>query len=244
MKTTFDSFSATGKVRSNNEDHVFCDGKRGVFAVADGMGGGEQGEKASEIVCLALGSVKESAEFAERMDSAESLIELANREILDYARRRGFRQMGTTIALLLFEGGASKRAAVCHVGDSRVYRVRNGEVTQLTKDHSVGAELAATIGGREGRAYARRSNSLSHVLTRAIGTEVAVRSEWRMLDVEPGDEYLICSDGVHDVIENEEIPSLISGVEPGDALKRLSDTVLERGAPDNYSMIIVRCDSI
>ena len=244
MKLNFASFSATGKIRKNNEDHLHLDAVNGVFAVADGMGGGAEGEKASAMVCEALKS-------GESVDEAISRV---NREIFEYARVRGFKQMGSTVALLRFEregdrppGGAwSRQATICHIGDSRVYRVRGGGAELLTCDHTVGSELEKTLKG----GFAKRTNPLSHVLTRAIGTEKEVKCDWRKLNVEKGDLFLICSDGVHDVIETEELPGLIGGeASPvgdqvlSESVRRLSEKVLERGAPDNYSFILVSVEA-
>ncbi len=146
MKIEYKSISETGKVRKNNEDHIFCDAAKGIFAVADGMGGGAQGEKASEIVCNELGNTKDSEKFSARIDAIGVSLATANRTIYDYAKENGFKQMGSTVALIVFEGGDSKRAAICHIGDSRVYRIRGGVAELFTCDHSLGAELAATLG--------------------------------------------------------------------------------------------------
>ena len=252
MKLSYESFSATGKVRKNNEDHLHLDEANGVFAVADGMGGGAEGERASAMVCDALGAAARDGHagrvtlpekaFSEHVDAVGAAIAKANQDIFEYAGQRGFKQMGSTIALLMFEGGESKRAAICHIGDSRVYRVRGGAAELLTRDHTVGAELEKALGEETARGgtralptggFAKRSNPLAHLLTRAIGTEKVVKCEWRKIDVEIGDTYLICSDGVHDVIETDELAGLLT-------VEQLSAKVLERGAPDNYSFIIIR----
>lgn len=243
MKIEFDSITETGKVRKNNEDRVFCDAATGIFAVADGMGGGAEGERASAIVCQRLAGCSGDGEFSARVDEVGGAINAANREIFDYATARGFKQMGSTIALVMFEGGGSKRAAVCHIGDSRVYRVRDGRAELLTRDHSVGAELESALGGRNfSGSFSQRSNPLAHVLTRAIGTGERVDCDWRKLDVEPGDVYVVSSDGVHDVVETEELAGLVAGADAPTALRRIADTVVDRGAPDNYSLIIVKTE--
>ena len=240
MKIVVKSFSAAGKVRKNNEDNLFTNLEKKVFAVADGMGGGAEGEKASAMVCSALEASMAAEPFPKRVDAIGEAIEKVNCEIHDYAAGRGFKQMGSTIALLMLEGGESKRAAICHIGDSRVYRIRGKAAELLTRDHSVGEELAMALGeSKVGDTFTNRSNPLAHVLTRAIGTENKVKCEWRKLDVEAGDIYLICSDGVHDVIETDELPAIFTAEDLEKTVQRLSEQVLQRGAPDNYSFVIV-----
>jgi len=226
--------SANGLVRKNNEDAVLCAECLGLYAVADGMGGGAEGERASRMVCEALEKVADESSFARRCgDVGQALLE-ANTRIFGYAREKGLRQMGSTVALVAFDADLP-RAAVCHVGDSRVYRIRAGAIEVLTRDHSIGAELETRVGG----AFASRSNPLAHVLTRALGTDKDVKPEWRNVDVCAGDRFVVCSDGVHDVMADDALLDAVVAGTLDAAADRLEREVLAKGAPDNYSFVLV-----
>lgn len=232
--------SETGAVRKENEDHVFVDGANTLFCVADGMGGGSEGARASEIVCEELAKVA-SGDFAARIESVDAAIAAANARILRYAREKGFKQMGSTVALLAVDPADVCRAAICHVGDSRVYRVRGGTAELLTADHTIGGQLSAFAKGRQADELKNRANPLAHVLTRAIGVEPKVSADWRKIDVRDGDLFLVCSDGVHDVISDAQVGEILSAALDLDAaVKALSAQVVACGAPDNYSFVIVR----
>lgn len=233
------SESAIGLVRENNEDHLLVDDAHTAYCVADGMGGGADGEKASEIVCAEILMLLryQPEDFAARMEASCNAVICSNEAIWDYSRSMGFEQMGTTLSMLIFDPNDAAHAAICHVGDSRVYRFRDGTVSMLTRDHSVGAELGRRLG--YGPEFASRSNPLSHVLTRAIGTAETVSPDWKKISVQPGDRYLLCTDGVHDVVSDERLGELV-GKGPLKAAKAaLSKEIVDCGAPDNYSFILL-----
>ena len=231
--------SAVGLVRANNEDHLLVDGAHAVYCVADGMGGGADGEKASEIVCAEIAMMLrlQPDEFAARMEAACNAVICSNEAIWDYSREMGFEQMGSTVSMLLFDPTNVAQAAICHVGDSRIYRFRGGKIHPLTHDHSVGAELGRRFG--MGAGFSARSNPLAHVLTRAVGTGATVAPDWKKLTVVPGDRYLLCTDGVHDVVSDGRLQELVGRGTLEAAKKALSKEVLDRGAPDNFSFIIL-----
>ena len=230
--------SSIGLVRENNEDRFLADGNHLVYCVADGMGGGEQGEKASGLVCAEIAMLlrQQPEDFRARMEAICTAVVCANEAILDYARAMAFSQMGTTLSLLVFDPAVRSRAAVCHVGDSRVYRFRGGAVMPLTSDHTVAAEISRRRGAG---VTPDRANPLAHILTRAIGVTAAVCPDWRLVSVEPRDRFLICSDGVHDVIADDRLSELVSGGTPDEAKGRLVREVLAFGAPDNFTFIIL-----
>lgn len=232
------SESSVGLVRENNEDHLLVDGQHLVYCVADGMGGGADGEKASEIVCAEISMMVrcQPVDFPARMEAACTAVVCSNEAIFDYSQSMGFDQMGTTLSLLVFDPEDSFHAALCHIGDSRIYRFRKGKVAQLTRDHSVGAELGRRLGGLE---LSSRANPLAHVLTRAIGTGKTVCPDWKKLTVEPGDRYLLCTDGVHDVVSDERLLELIGKGSLESAKSALTAEVMKCGAPDNFSFIIL-----
>ena len=245
-RTVFVAASASdrGLVRADNQDSVLCDAGAGLFAVADGMGGGSEGALASQWVREALDDVakaKVSLSLAERMELVGEMLKRANRRIRLRTADCGHKTMGTTVALMLADTRDLSQAKICHAGDSRVYRLRGGTLQPLTRDHTVGCELgrAAASKGYPVRDCGSRRNPLSHVLTRAIGTEDLLRLEWLDISLERGDRMLLCSDGVHDVLEDDEIGSLLSGGTPSEAVARIAESVRGRGAPDNYSIVCV-----
>ena len=236
--------SETGLVRKENQDTVLADHSACLYCVADGMGGGAEGARASKLVCdrirRAIGEVGDG--FVVRMEAVALALADANSAILGYAKSRGYKQMGSTAALLLFDGEEPSRAAVCHVGDSRVYRIRRGLAASLTRDHTVGVELGSLAGASRAGDFTSRANPLAHILTRAIGTEPDLVPEWKKIDVEPGDRFVICSDGVHDVISESRL-GFLAGYGPVEKVReRLSAEVVKNGAPDNYSFVLVEVE--
>lgn len=239
LKVDCVTVSDRGLVRKENEDHVFVDGAKTLFAVADGMGGGSAGERASEIVCEELAKT-EVCGLSVRTSGVEASVRAANERIRAYARERGFKQMGSTVAALVVEPENVRRAVVLHVGDSRVYRVRRGSSELLTHDHTIGGQLSAFAAGEQAAELKSRSNPLAHVLTRAVGVEPTVEIDRLEVDVEDGDRFLICSDGVHDVISDSQVgETLTMNPDIGKAAAELADYVVVCGAPDNYSFVIV-----
>lgn len=237
------SCSEKGLVRAENQDSTLIDEAAGLFAVADGMGGGAEGALASKWVCESLDEVakaKVSLSLGERMELVGEMIRRANRRIRMRAAECGHKAMGTTVALMLADQGDLSQAKVCHAGDSRVYRLRGGTLQPLTRDHTVGCELsrAAEAKGHSSGIVSRR-NPLSHVLTRAVGTEDLLRLEWLDIGLERGDRFLLCTDGVHDVMEDADLRAALPGGTPAEAVARISEKVVERGAPDNFSILCV-----
>ena len=218
--------SETGLVRAENQDNVLVAAVRGVFCVADGIGGGAEGAKASATVCHELKLMTHAAgdTLAERVDAVCGSLVDANAAIYEYAAARGIGKMGSTAAVLALDPANRSRAAVVHVGDSRVYRVRGGLVTPLTRDHS---------------AVRDRANPLAHVLTRAIGVQPSVCCDVREVDVRPGDRFVLCTDGVHDVVSDVRLGVFASVGNLESAASRIADEVVRRGAPDNYSFVLV-----
>lgn len=232
--------SETGSVRKDNQDSVFVDGSKTVFCVADGMGGGSEGATASRFVCEEIAKVVEAKTLAERMEAVEAAVVAANDRIRAYAKGRDFKQMGSTVVVLLLDPSDSRRAAICHVGDSRIYRIRRRTAELLTHDHTIGGQLGELTKGITAAGFKSRTNPLAHVLTRAIGGADKVEGEWKRIDVADGDRFLICSDGVHDVVSDARIGVILScpdGLK--EASRRLAEEVVRHGAPDNFSYVMV-----
>lgn len=213
--------SEAGLVREDNQDNVLVSPHRGVFCVADGMGGGAEGAKASDVVCRELKMTTHVAEgeFSSLVTAAQNALVDANYEIFTYAREKGFPQMGSTAAVLVIDPNDRTRAAAIHVGDSRVYRIRRGLAERLTRDHRV-------VGG--------------NTLTRAVGGAPTVRCDIRETDVRPGDRFVLCTDGVSGVLSDARLAVFASGGTLERAAERLAAEVVKAGAPDNYSFVIVQ----
>lgn len=232
--------SETGSVRKDNQDTVFVDRAKTVFCVADGMGGGSEGATASRFVCEEIEKAVAAKTLAERMEAVEAAVVAANDRIRAYAKERDFKQMGSTVAVLLVDPSDVRRAAICHIGDSRIYRIRRRTAELLTHDHTIGGQLGDMTKGVLAAGFKSRTNPLAHVLTRAIGTGDKVEGEWKKIDVADGDRFLICSDGVHDVVSDARIGVILScpdGLE--ESSRRLTDEVVRHGAPDNFSYVLV-----
>ena len=233
--------SETGAVRKDNQDAFFVDAAKTLFCVADGMGGGSEGATASRFVCEEIAKVAEIPDFAARMKAVDSAIGAANARIRAYSQEKGFKQMGTTVAVLLVNPADARKGVICHVGDSRIYRVRGGAAELLTKDHTIGGQLSEFATGDAAAGLRNRRNPLAHVLTRAIGVEEKVAGDWRKLDIEKNDRYLVCSDGVHDVIADSQIGDILTvSQDIEEASKRLSDEIVRNGAPDNYTYVMIK----
>ena len=239
----FDVAAATdrGLVRMENQDSYLMSRNDFFLAVADGMGGGADGALASawikeEFVKL-LASPFEG--FRVRVKGTGAALEAANARVREYMKERGIKMMGSTAAVLLADPARPSRGVIAHVGDSRIYRWRKGKGIQLTRDHTVGDELGrAHLNAADAAALKSRKNPLTHILTRAVGTGFKVRADWRKIDLRAGDRFLLCTDGVHDVLSNEQVSALLGRAKtPADAVKALARDVIACGAPDNYTLV-------
>jgi protein phosphatase len=222
--------SHPGRRRRRNEDAWVCHPP--LFAVADGMGGARGGEIASRVAATALGeSVDGSGEAR-----VVALIQEANRQVYERAREdTDASGMGTTITLALFENGI---VSIGHVGDSRAYLIRDRRLDQLTEDHSLVAELV-----RSGRLTQEEADQHPHrsVITRVVGTEEAVEVDTLTVPMEPGDVFLLCSDGLPTMVGDEHILAVVRGAE-GD-LDRAADELVRAanagGGEDNVTVVLV-----
>lgn len=240
LKAVCVTVSETGLVRKDNQDSVFVDGPKTVFCVADGMGGGSEGATASRFVCEEIEKAVAAKTLAERMEAVEAAVVAANDRIRAYAKDRDFKQMGSTVAVLLLDPSDARRAAICHIGDSRIYRIRRRTAELLTHDHTIGGQLGELTKGITAAGFKSRTNPLAHVLTRAIGGADKIEGDWKRIDVADGDRFLICSDGVHDVVSDARIGVILScpdGLK--EASRRLAEEVVRHGAPDNFSYVMV-----
>jgi serine/threonine protein phosphatase PrpC len=221
-----------GRVRAQNEDgHLIRDGDA-LWAVADGMGGHEGGEWASGRIVEALGLIDTRGGFEAACSAAADAIRAANREILAEAKARG-RQMGSTAVVLVIEGA---RYAVQWVGDSRAYLMRSGRLIPLSRDHTQVQEMVARGLMTPEQAA---GHPMGHILSRAVGVRAEIDVDRVDGDVQGGDIFLLCSDGLHGVVEDDEIANHFGRAAPDRALDQLVDLTLERGAPDNVTAIAI-----
>ena len=246
------SFSDPGLVRRENEDSFAVAGEDGCYFVSDGMGGGSDGEIASQIVVETISdSIANTASDSpgSRKYAVQQAIHRANRTIRGYSQAHNYAQMGATLVLLLLDTWHPGKALLCHVGDSRIYRFRDGTLRQLTNDHTVGAELALSLAKKGSRQEVEmikdHTNSpLSHMLTRSIGVSDSVLPEWSETTIEPGDLLLLCSDGVTTMLKDEEIQRIfMDNPSTEEKMSCLSKRVLEAGARDNFTMILCQVAS-
>jgi protein phosphatase len=224
-----------GKVRRQNEDNYLVATRRGLWAVADGMGGHAAGDIASRIVVEELAAVAVPATAAELLANCEQHIMRANSRLKQLGDERGA-LIGTTVAVLLI---FDKDYACVWSGDSRIYRLRRRQIEQISVDHTEAQELVSEgrLTAEEARAWPRRN-----VITRAIGVSEDPELEIKGGSLEPGDTFVICSDGLTAHVEDAEILALAGEHSPQKACDLLVDLTLDRGAIDNVTVVAVRFD--
>lgn len=225
-----------GLRRKINEDSVFVDPERGLWAVADGMGGHEAGEVASTMVTDALRCLPVVADIDELTDRAVEALRQVNCDLIELARsgeRKGH-TIGTTVVGLAVANGSFR----CFwLGDSRAYRLRDGEIARLTRDHSVVQELvdAGMIKAEEADSHVD-----ANLITRAVGVAENIAVEIIGGDVRPGDQFVLASDGLTRVVRDDELAAELRRGPPAQSADSLLEMVLARGAPDNVSLIITK----
>ena len=236
---TFLTGAAThvGRVRKLNEDSVLARPEIGLWVVADGMGGHGGGDVASQAVVKALATLEATDSATELLDGFEARIAEVNGELRALARSRGAAIIGTTLAALLIHG---PHYACVWCGDSRAYLLRNGAMTQISRDHSEVQDLVdrGILDTAEAKTWPRRN-----IITRALG--VADRADLEIIDgrAHRGDRFLLCSDGLTNHLTDAEIAALLAN---GTAQKACDDLIaltLRRGASDNVSIVVVDCEA-
>lgn len=249
-KLTSVELSDVGMVRDHNEDAIGTNRETGLMVLADGMGGYNAGEVASGIAVKTVLELVTEGCAREQRDTVEpetgmmrqtimlrDAIARANKVIHQTAKSQPQCQgMGTTIVAVLF---FDNRISIAHVGDARLYRLRHNRLEQLTMDHSLLQELVDR--GFYSQEEAQRSTNRNYV-TRALGVEAVVQVEIQESEAQPGDVYLLCSDGLPDMVEDEDIHLTISTFNAnlqtvGEQLIQLSN---EQGGKDNISVILTQ----
>ena len=247
MNYTFYTKTDPGRARANNEDALAVDDNTQLCVLADGMGGYNAGEIASGMATAFIKSelarwlaeAGRQAKIKEIRRAMEICVDNANRSIFNASDSNPqYSGMGTTLVVGVFHGAT---LVLGHIGDSRCYRLRNSELSQITKDHSLLQEqIDAGLITQEQAA----SSSIKNLVTRALGVEDAVMLELNEHAVEVGDCYLMCSDGLSDMVDDAQIASILGGPIP---MEQKADSLVaaanEQGGRDNISVLLVEVDA-
>lgn len=244
VKLTINGISDVGRVRDGNEDSISWDARLGLIVLADGMGGHNAGEVASamaiETIKAALQDVLapeiQAADIIDYNDAVREAVTFANQEIHEQAQMKTeCAGMGTTVVMGLFRGDS---VILAHVGDSRIYRYRHGELEQMTSDHSLVQEMVDS--GYLSKEEAQQSAS-KNLITRALGIAPEVEVDVKQIPVQREDIFLMCSDGLSDLVDDQAICLVIkdAGLDMQSAAQGLVNLANERGGTDNVSVILV-----
>ena len=223
-----------GMVRKINEDSILSLPEVQLWAVADGMGGYEAGNVASDMIVKSLSSILSKPSLSEMVDCVEDCLLDVNHSILEYADiMLDGRTLGSTVVTLLIKG----HTGIClWAGDSRLYRYRKDQLRQLSRDHSQVEELLSQgfISAEEAKKHPD-----SNVITRAVGASSKLYLDINAFSVRPGDTFLLCSDGLYNMLSEEEISDTIASLPIAQAVDVLIQKALDNGANDNVSVILV-----
>lgn len=251
MKTTVVGLTDVGKQRDHNEDSFSVLPEFGLYLVADGMGGHRAGDVASSMAAHSISSFFNATmsedstwpfHFDPKLSVAEnrllSGIKMANKKIFEASsRHREVQGMGTTVVAMLFVEDSS-RAYVAHVGDSRCYRLRDGEFVQLTRDHSLVNDYLMVM---PDMSAAQRDELPKNVITRALGMQETVMVDMTTEEPGAGDQYLLCSDGLSGMVEDERIAELMElNNSPEAVVRSLVDEANAAGGEDNVTVVLAR----
>jgi len=223
-----------GPVRPVNEDACVNRPEIGVWAVADGMGGHHAGDYASSTIVRALEALHPGGHLPQRLQQVQRALEHAHHTIAAEGRRRQ-RTIASTVVAMVAWGG---EAACLWAGDSRLYRCRRGRLTCLTRDHTLAQEQIA-----QGLIDPGAADKLpgANVLTRGVGAHDALRLSTEPVTLEPGDRFLLCSDGLYRALSSVTIARAIARSEPVSASAVLIDLAVRHGADDNVTVVVVHC---
>lgn len=228
--------SDTGRVREINEDACLDEPQRGLWAVADGMGGHAVGDLASQLVVGILGRMPDATGIKQSIAQARTCLQDANRQLREEASRRQVPRIGTTVVVLL---ACDRFCGYLWAGDSRIYLLREGQLRQLTRDHSQVQELRRSGYLTEEEA---RNHPAHNIITRAVGATDHLDVDEDAIEVADGDVFLLCSDGLSNEVTDEEIHKTLSTVDCLHAPGELVDMALARGGRDNITAIVVQAE--
>ena len=241
MQISYGSKSDSGRVRPSNEDSYGAHIKIPLFLVADGMGGHAAGEIASQIAAATVEEVmlRQDDNIERPEDVLRRAAEEANKRVFETQRQRPeYAGMGSTLTALSIK---NNHYYIAHVGDSRAYLLRSGALDQLTRDHSLVCQLYES-GVLERDQLS--SHPQKHVITRSIGSTSSVEVDIKQGDALMGDVYLLCSDGLTDVLTHEGIRQILSAGDktPQQLCEDLVDAANSGGGPDNVTVVVIRLE--
>lgn len=235
------SISETGPTRTSNEDSITWlfpgNNKQVLFAmIADGMGGHNAGEVASNLACSVAEHFIQSGIMRHNIPGMiQALFQQMHTSIISAANENAdYSGMGTTAVLIFIQQG---QIFFGHVGDSRIYRCRKGQLQQLSTDHTLVNQMI-----REGKLQPGdvETSQMKHLLLQALGTAEKIKPEiGESFAVLPGDYYFLCSDGIYDVLSNDEMQALLSMQKPAFSIECIRSLCYERKAQDNFSALII-----
>lgn len=232
------SRSDVGLVRERNEDAILDLPERGLWAVADGMGGHAIGDYASQSVVAALASLPPPDSLENYVRAARLKLDEVNQRLLDEAANRHVRRIGSTVVLLL---AWQQHCACLWAGDSRIYLYRDGQLRQLTRDHSQAESLRA-------QGLVTREDDIPQLarntITRAVGAATFLELDEVGLEVWDGDIFLLCSDGLSNLVTAAEIGSALARGDCRHGVETLVNRALERGGRDNISAVVARAEDL
>lgn len=234
-----------GLRRSRNEDAIIRIPDAGVFCVADGIGGSSCGDEASQLTVSILREEfsaaryhTRAADFEFRKNLVREAMNKASQAIRALCAMRGVASSGTTAVTIVFDKQNPSRAAVLHAGDSRAYRMRGGRIDRLTKDHTLAVEQP--FPDKDAWTFGMRT-----IVTRAVGVRPFVDLDESEVEVQLGDVFLLCTDGLTRMLADQEIADIVrqnSATDLNETVRRLVDEANEAGGKDNITVLLVRVD--
>lgn len=225
-----------GHVRQVNEDAFLEVPEKGLWLVADGMGGHDAGDVASRMIVETLRSTTISGPLAERLNQIEDALDQINDNLLQRSHSDDGKKhiIGSTLAMLVIEN--NRMGVLLWAGDSRIYRLRNGNLIQMSSDHSqVETYIRQGLITRE----EAKKHPERHIITRAVGSQDELYMEADLCELSSGDRYLLCSDGLTRHVDDHEIADYLKQGTPEEVCKKLVDLTLDRGARDNVTVVVV-----
>lgn len=230
MNIISDAKTHRGNKRKNNQDAILHDDHNGLWVVADGMGGYEAGEIASQTITQSLANLAATGQTD--ILNIKSILEDVNEQLFEQNQQLE-RVVGSTVVAALFDG---KNCTCLWAGDSRIYLYRDNHLVQISIDHSYVEELIQRGElSRKDSAHHKNSN----IITRAIGIEAALQFDYKQIELQPEDRLLLCSDGLYNEISATEIAAILKYSNSSNAAaKQLLNLALSRAAKDNISVIV------
>jgi len=223
----------TGNVRERNEDAFLTCDNQSLWAVADGMGGHDAGDVASQMIAQHLKNYHATPLLGRNVRQVSQLLQSVNKLLIQKAASVKDSIIGSTVCVLLVH---RQHCVFLWAGDSRIYRLRNGRFQQVTQDHSEAEELIEKGATIEEVSYLPNSEAI----TRAVGSDISLDLEIKMQAFERGDIYLLCSDGLYKELSEPEIADEVSAYSLSEGVNKLLDTALQRRGRDNITIVEVQ----